>query len=106
MNYLIDEKHLEVLIRHGRMALEQARLMAQNPLFRPGALSFAEELTEALAAAESALPDIDPHEAMAISRYGIRDREDVIQFLRKWRAKNPEQVINIPKPATEGSTTP
>lgn len=102
MNFLIDEKHLDVLIRHGRMALEQARLMAQNPLFRPGALSFAEELTEALAAAESAMPPMDALDFFVLKQANVTGREDTIKFLKKYHA----HFRDIPKPATEGSTTP
>lgn len=97
-----DEKHLDVLIRHGRTSPDQARLMAQNPLFRPGALSFAEELTEALAAAESAMPPMDALDMFVLKQANVTGREATIEFLKKYHTT----IRDIPKPATEESTTP
>lgn len=55
MKIQIEERHLNTLLRHGETALLQAHLLTKNPLFAPGAQSFVEELTDAIAEAREQL---------------------------------------------------
>lgn len=72
MKIQIEERHLNTLLRHGETVLLQAHLLTQNPLFAPGAQSFVEELTDAIASARKALTEVDSHRAFIVQPNGDR----------------------------------